>query len=84
MIDAELRAYFGLSERALQRLRMTGKFPKKDALIGKTDSKAVDHYFDQRAGLVATHLEYDREAELAKENFSSEPRAKGRPRTVRQ
>lgn len=51
MTDAELRAYFGLSERALRRLRLTGKFPAKDALVGKTDSKAVGHYFDRRASL---------------------------------
>lgn len=53
MTDAELRAYFGLSERALRRLRMTGGFPKRDALIGRTDSKVVDLYFDQRSGLPA-------------------------------
>ncbi|QDC00356.1 hypothetical protein [Mesorhizobium sp. 8] len=51
MTDADLRRYFGLSARALARLRLTGRFPEKDPLIGKTDRKAVDWFFDRRAGL---------------------------------
>jgi hypothetical protein len=51
MTDAELRRYFGLSARSLARLRLTGHFPGKDPLIGKTDRKAVDWFFDRRAGL---------------------------------
>lgn len=52
MTDAQMRKHFGLSERALQRLRNANNFPKRDELIGKTDSKAVDRYFDGRAGLL--------------------------------
>ncbi|HEV7253454.1 MAG TPA: hypothetical protein VGN97_10205 [Mesorhizobium sp.] len=51
MTDEELRAVFGLSGRALNRLRATGKFPAKDPLVGKTDRRAVDAFFDRRAGL---------------------------------
>lgn len=52
MTDAQLREHFGISERALRRLRMTRLFPAKDALVGKTDCKAVEHFFDRRAGLL--------------------------------
>ena len=51
MNDQQLRSHFGISQRALQRLRATGYFPSKDALIGKTDRRAVDRYFDTRAGI---------------------------------
>jgi hypothetical protein len=51
MTDEELRAYFGLSERAMTRLRATKGFPKRDDLINKTDSRAVGFFFDRRAGL---------------------------------
>jgi hypothetical protein len=51
MSDAELRAFFGLSERALRTLRFDKSFPRKDSLIGKTDRKAVDSYFDRRSNL---------------------------------
>ncbi len=53
MTDKELQAHFSLSERALQRLRLTGKFPKRDELVGKSDNKAVHHFFDRRAGLLS-------------------------------
>lgn len=49
--DEELRAYFGLSERALTRLRATTHFPQRDELINKTDRRAVELFFDRRAGL---------------------------------
>lgn len=51
MTDAELRQHFGLSERAMTRLRATKHFPRKDPLIGKTDRKVVERFFDHRAGL---------------------------------
>ena len=51
MTDEELRTYFGLSERAMTRLRATKGFPQRDQLINKTDSRAVGFYFDRRAGL---------------------------------
>jgi len=51
MNDQELLAYFGLSERALARLRATQRFPQKDELINKTDRRAVELFFDRRAGL---------------------------------
>lgn len=53
MTDTKLMAHFGFGERALKRLRLTGKFPGKDSLVGKTDSRAVDRFFDDRAGLIA-------------------------------
>jgi hypothetical protein len=59
MTDKELRAHFGLTERALYRLRHTGRFPAKDNLIGKTDSRAVDRYFDQCEGIVSEALAPD-------------------------
>lgn len=51
MNDEELRAFFGLSERALSRLRLMKGFPPKDGLINKTDRRAVELFFDRRAGL---------------------------------
>jgi len=67
MTDAQLREHFGISERALRRLRMTRLFPARDSLVGKTDSKAVYHFFDRRAGLLSSGstLEGDR----GEENF---------------
>lgn len=53
MTDQQLRERFGLSERALKRLRLSFKFPPNDALINKTDSKLVDLFFDQRAGIAS-------------------------------
>jgi len=52
MTDEQLRKRFGISERALYRLRMTRLFLAKDAPVGKTDGKAVHHFFDRRAGLL--------------------------------
>ena len=49
--DEELRACFGLSDRALTRLRATNRFPPKDGLINKTDRRAVELFFDRRSGL---------------------------------
>lgn len=51
MTDDELRGFFGLSDRALSRLRATARFPMKDGLINKTDRRAVELFFDRRAGL---------------------------------
>ena len=53
MTDEQLREYFGLSERAMDRLRATRTFPRKDDLINKTDRRAVEHFFDRRAGLAS-------------------------------
>lgn len=58
MTDAQLREHFGLSERALNRLRATRRFPPKDGLVNRTDRMAVEIFFDRRAGIaspVATH-----------------------------
>jgi hypothetical protein len=52
LTDAELRVVFGLTERALARLRASTGFPRKDALIGKTDRRAVEAFFDRRAGII--------------------------------
>lgn len=54
MTDQGLREHFGLSDRALRRLRAVREFPKKDVLVGRTDSKAVDRFFDSRSGLDST------------------------------
>ena len=54
MNDEDLRAFFGLSERALTRLRATKAFPAKDGLINKTDRRAVSLFFDHRAGLLSS------------------------------
>lgn len=51
MTDTELRQWFGLSERALDRLRGTRSFPAKDGLVNKTDRRSVEVFFDRRAGL---------------------------------
>ncbi|TPW26401.1 hypothetical protein [Pararhizobium mangrovi] len=51
MNDTQLKEHFGLSDRALTRLRATHLFPRKDGLIGKTDSRAVHFFFDRRIGL---------------------------------
>jgi hypothetical protein len=51
MTDEELRTFFGLSERSLTRLRATSRFPQRDGLINKTDRRAVELFFDRRAGL---------------------------------
>jgi hypothetical protein len=51
MTDEQLRLYFGLSHRALMRLRGTRAFPARDRLVDKTDRRAVELFFDQRAGI---------------------------------
>lgn len=66
MTDAQLREHFGISERALRRLRMTRLFPARDSLVGKTDSKAVEHFFDRRAGLLSSKPAFAADGE---ENF---------------
>ncbi|MBO0904064.1 hypothetical protein [Jiella sonneratiae] len=54
MTDRELRAWLGLSERALKRYRELKDFPQKDVLAGKTDSVAVARFFDWIAGIAET------------------------------
>ncbi|TPJ75796.1 hypothetical protein FJ422_30720 [Mesorhizobium sp. B2-6-3] len=51
MTDQQLRSWFGLSERALDRLRATRNFPPRDKLVNKTDRRSVEVFFDRRAGL---------------------------------
>jgi len=51
MTDQQLRDHFGLPERALDRLRATRTFPQKDGLVNKTDRRAVEVFFDRRAGI---------------------------------
>jgi len=53
MTDQQLREHFGLTERALTRLRATRRFPQKDGLINRTDRRAVELFFDQRAGIAS-------------------------------
>lgn len=52
MTDKEVRAFFGLSERALKRYRELKEFPQKDLVAGKTDSVAIGRFFDWMAGIV--------------------------------
>lgn len=80
MTDHELRSFFGLSERALQRLRLTGRFPKKDGLVNKTDRKLVSLFFDHRSGIEIVRPVFAKDGE---ENFDDarKPAARrGRPR----
>lgn len=51
MTDEQMRLYFGLSERALTRLRGTRGFPPRDQLVEKTDRRAVELFFDHRSGI---------------------------------
>ena len=51
MTDTELQQFFGISAAALKKLRADPRFPRKDGIINKTDRRAVDTYFDIRAGL---------------------------------
>ena len=53
MADEELRTHFGLSQRALDRLRHLPFFPARDGLINKTDRRAVEAFFDRRAGIAS-------------------------------
>lgn len=53
MTDQQLREHFGLSERALVRLRATKSFPRKDELINRTDRRAVEVFFDRRSGIAS-------------------------------
>lgn len=70
MTDEQLRQYFGLTERALTRLKASRSFPAKDALIGKTDCRAVEIYFDRRAGIASSFpLGGNQVAEDGEENF---------------
>lgn len=51
MTDAMLMEFFGLSYRALRRLKAMRDFPRKDAITNRTDSKAVDRFFNNLSGL---------------------------------
>ncbi|MER9769015.1 hypothetical protein NKJ09_23455 [Mesorhizobium sp. M0189] len=71
MTESELRRHFGLSERALTRLRLTKGFPRKDALVDKTDRKAVEKFFDARAGLTSgSPVDGNQVVEDGEENFN--------------
>lgn len=49
--DKELRQVFGLTESALRTLRKTASFPCHHPLFKKTDSRAVDLFFDTESGI---------------------------------
>jgi hypothetical protein len=51
MTDAQIRAHFGLTERALMLLKSIRDFPQRDRITNKRDSKAVDRFFDRMSGL---------------------------------
>jgi len=53
LYDSEIKARFGLSDKALICLRKCKGFPQRDPIINKTDSDAVAFFFDQRAGMVS-------------------------------
>ncbi|HEV2507358.1 MAG TPA: hypothetical protein VGV39_30075 [Mesorhizobium sp.] len=69
MTDEQLRKHFGLSERALSRLRASPRFPRKDGLILKTDRRAVDKFFDARAGINSPSLVGNSAGIDGEENF---------------
>ena len=54
MTDEQVREHFGLSERALRRVKAVRDFPQKNALTNRTDSRAVDRFFDRMAGLTSS------------------------------
>ncbi len=56
MTDDQIKIYFGLSDRALMRLRGLHAFPKRDRLIDKTDRRALELFFDQRSGIVFSEV----------------------------
>lgn len=66
--DEEICRCYGLSDRALTRLRATRGFPQKDGLIRKTDRRAVDIFFDRRLGLESSGRGSDFAVD-GKENF---------------
>jgi len=48
---------------------MTRLFLAKSALVGKTDSKAVHHFFDRRAGLLSSEATLEVDGEEHCEGF---------------
>lgn len=73
MTDEQLRKHFGLSDRALSRLRMNRSFPRRDEVTNKTDRKAVDLFFDVRAGIRSPTLAGNVAGELdGEENFDED------------
>lgn len=78
MYDTQLQEHFGLSDRGLCALRSDPRFPTKDPLLKRTDSKAVHAYFDKRSGLGGA---VDKVTIDGEENWEDEsPRAKIRRR----
>lgn len=71
MTDAQMMEAFGLSQRALSALRSNPKFPTRDALLNKTDSKAVDAFFDKRSGLSLHPSSHGPFAHDGEENFAA-------------
>ena len=51
LTDKQLKEYLGRTDAALRRCRAIRDFPRRDRLTDRTDSKAVDLFFDRRSGL---------------------------------
>lgn len=52
MNDSEIKEHFGIDESSLRALRRDPKFPQKlRPELTRTDSRAIDHYFDVRSGV---------------------------------
>ena len=71
MTDNQLIEAFGLSQRALTALRSNRAFPKRDEVLNKTDSKAVDMFFDNRSGLGVQSSFHGVTAVDGEENFAA-------------
>lgn len=70
MTDGELCEHFGISERKLRAARSVPGFPKRDPLFGKTDRKAVENWFDRRAGIGNVSIAHGKPAVIdGKENL---------------
>lgn len=69
--DDQLIKCFGISQRALNALRSNARFPQRDPVLKKTDSKAVDAFFDSRAGLSFQSPNHIEALEDGEENFAA-------------
>ena len=71
MTDAQVIKHFGLSQNALKTLRSNRSFPQRDPVLRKTDSKAVDAFFDNRSGLAVQSVSIGQMVPDGEENFEA-------------
>jgi hypothetical protein len=69
--DSDLMRAFGLSKNALAAFRRNPAFPKRDPVLKKTDRKAVDSFFDKRAGLTVHVSPHGQSVHDGEENFAA-------------